>query len=216
MSTQANTFASERLHIGAEPDALARIGKPGVELAVWRRAAHAAWSPWLDALAPAQLPRLRTTLSVVEIVRALHAACHAAGTPPGAARDAWVADTAAQAYHFARISRSARLRVRLDVVDDNGCRRLHRDCVPLRLLCTCRGPGTVWVKPNHAAQALAAADDYDGPLEHLAAHDVAIFKGCGFPGQQHDSGIVHRSPRIEGSGITRLVLCLDPLPEPSA
>jgi hypothetical protein len=38
---------------------------------------------------------------------------------------------------------------------------------------------------------------------------VALFKGCGWPGQAHDVGIVHRSPRIAGTGITRLVLVLD-------
>jgi hypothetical protein len=43
----------------------------------------------------------------------------------------------------------------------------------------------------------------------LQAADVALFKGCGWPGQAHDGGIVHRSPRIAGTGLARLVLVLD-------
>lgn len=39
--------------------------------------------------------------------------------------------------------------------------------------------------------------------------DVALFKGCGWTGQAHDGGIVHRSPRIAGTGMARLVLVLD-------
>jgi hypothetical protein len=43
----------------------------------------------------------------------------------------------------------------------------------------------------------------------LQAADVALFKGCGWPGQPQDEGVVHRSPRIAGTGVARLVLVLD-------
>jgi hypothetical protein len=92
------------------------------------------------------------------------------------------------------------------------CRRWHRDCVPLRLICTCRGPGTLWMPPPLGPWALAQADDDLEQQAHVfEAGDVALFKGCGWAGQTHDNGIVHRSPRIEGTGQTRLVLVLDPL-----
>ena len=206
----------DRLRTGFESAVLGCIDDADVELALWRRSLNAELSQWLDELPVACLPHLPVPVQVVDLVPAVHAACHAAGTPPGPMCDALLDDIAALACRFARIARSARLRVRLEVVNNNSCRRLHRDCLPLRLLCTYRGPGTVWVPPTHAAQALAAAaDDYDGPFDHSATHDVAIFKGCGFAGQAYDSGIVHRSPRIEGSAITRLVLCLDPALEPA-
>jgi hypothetical protein len=59
------------------------------------------------------------------------------------------------------------------------------------------------------AAVLAKPDDDAPQAMAFEAGDVALFKGCGWPGQPHDGGIVHRSPRIAGTGITRLVLVLD-------
>jgi hypothetical protein len=136
-------------------------------------------------------------------------ACDASGMPVGRMRDALVADMVDLISRFSRLIGKDRLRLRLDAVDDNACRRFHRDCVPLRLLTTYRGPGTDWVRPDCADLALAQPANYAGPIEHLATYDVVLFKGCGFPGKIHDRGIVHRSPPIAGSGSTRLLLCLD-------
>lgn len=58
-------------------------------------------------------------------------------------------------------------------------------------------------------------DDKAPQAMDLQAGEVASFKGCGWPGQQHDSGIVHRALRISDTGLARLVLALDaarPLP----
>jgi hypothetical protein len=57
--------------------------------------------------------------------------------------------------------------------------------------------------------ALARPEDDAPQAMAFEAGDVALFKGCGWPGQAHDVGIVHRSPSIAGTGITRLVLVLD-------
>jgi len=47
---------------------------------------------------------------------------------------------------------------------------------------------------------------FKGPIEDLELDDVAIFKGSNIkPG----NGIIHRSPPIEGTGLTRLLLCLN-------
>ena len=148
-------------------------------------------------------------LHAADAANALHAVCDASGTPRGESRDALVADVANIAMRFARITGSASLGLRLEPVDGDACRRWHRDCVPLRLLTTYRGPGTEWVAPPFSAQALARPDAPAASAQRLAAHDIAVFKGCGMPGQSHDQGIVHRSPPIAGSGVTRLVLCLN-------
>jgi len=195
--------------VDVEPEVLAHIGKDAVELTLWQRALPHDLTQWLDELPTSALPATRLELRVVEVVLALHAACDARGTPRGPMRDALVADIAELATRFAHITGTDRIRLRLEAVADDACSRFHRDCVPLRLLTTYRGLGTDWVKPEFSDQALARPDDYPGPLKHLAPHDVALFKGCGFPGRMHDHGIVHRSPPIAGSAVSRLLLCLD-------
>lgn len=220
MSTVVEGLADQSVLLASTPEVLGQVGTDGTELALWQRQLDPELGNWLDALPSAELPRLRIELPVVECVLALHAACHAAGTPGGPLRDAFVDDVCALAHRFARTARQAhpdgfsRLRLRLDVVDDDACRRWHRDCVPLRLLCTYRGPGTDWVLPADADEAMRAPEHDIAHARRMNTHEVAIFKGCGFPGSQpvtHEAGIVHRSPRISGSGITRLVLCLEPV-----
>lgn len=188
------------------------INSPGIEMVSWQRHRPHDLAHWIDALPAIALPRLRVDVPVTGCTLALHAACHAAGMPDGPLRDAFVGDVAALASHFSRIVQKVqpqgscllRPRLRLDVVDVDACRRWHRDCVPLRLLCTYRGPGTEWVPPVESARALSDPDGYDRPSHRLGTHEVAVFKGCGFAGAPtlltHDSGIVHRSPRIASAG----------------
>jgi hypothetical protein len=195
--------------VDVEPEVFAHVGKDAVELVLWQRTLPADLIRWLNELPTSALPAARLELRAGEVVQALHMACDARGTPQGPMRDALLADIAGLAGRFSQITGSARVGLRLEVVADNACSRFHRDCVPLRLLTTYRGPGTDWVKPEFSDRALARPDDYPGPVKRLATHEVALFKGCGFPGRMHDSGIVHRSPPILGSGITRLLLCLD-------
>ena len=105
--------------------------------------------------------------------------------PRGVSRDAFAADVARLVALFAGLAQAQRVRLRLDMVTGDACRRWHRDCVPLRLLCTYWGPGTQWLPPADGAEVLT------------------------WPGQPHEGGIVHRSPRIAGTGVARLVLVLD-------
>lgn len=208
MPLDSTARSSASVLIGPSFDVLQAVRLPATELALWQRP-NWACSAWLNALPPDALPTCRLTLQPHEAECTLHAVCDANGTPRHPARDAWVADMAALVAVFASLTDSAAVQMRLDVVSHNGCRRWHRDCVPLRLISTCRGPGTQWVWPEHAPMVMAQPDDDASCAQAMVTGDVAVFKGCGWPGQAHDGGIVHRSPRISGSGLTRLVLVLD-------
>jgi hypothetical protein len=198
--------------IGTVADVLHGISKPGVELAIWQRVVDLPWSAWLEALPAHALPACRLEVKPSKALACLHATCDANGTPGGPVRDAFLADVIGLVAHFAAITQTDTVGLRLEVVEGNACRRWHRDCVPMRLICTYRGPGTLWMPPPLGPWALTHADDDLAQQSHaLAAGDVALFKGCGWAGQTLDKGIVHRSPRIEGTGQTRLVLVLDPL-----
>jgi hypothetical protein len=195
--------------IGRSAEVLADIARPGVELAAWQRDPDPAWGDWLAAMPAHQLPACRLEVTPDDAASALNAHFDACGTPSGEPRNAFLADTAGLVATFAALAATRNVRLRFDLVTGDACRRWHRDCVPLRLICTYRGPGTLWIPPALGAAVLAKPDDDAQQALAFEAGDVALFKGCGWPGQVHEGGIVHRSPRIAGTGITRLVLVLD-------
>lgn len=187
----------------ASPSGLNAIAEPGVAVAIWRRAPIPDLGPWLDALAPQRLPRMRALVRPAGAADAVREACIASGTPESAERAALIADVAGLAAAFAQIARAAALRLRLDVIDTDGCRRFHVDNVALRLLCAYRGAGTEYGR--------AGPDGPDGAPEAVARASrfaPAIFRGLLWPGAP--TGIVHRSPPILGTGETRLLLVIDP------
>jgi len=206
---------------GDGPGALSGIRQAGVELALWRRGARAsenqnanasalALCHWLATLPEAQLPLCQLELQPADTLARLQAAFDASGTPRGAMQQALLHDINLLVGHFADIVGCASVRLRLDAITNDACRRWHRDCVPLRLITTYRGPGTEWLQPAQGAAAMAQPDENMAGSEQLAPFDVALFKGCGWTGVAHETGIVHRSPRIASLGVTRLVLVLNP------
>ena len=187
-------------------EGLGAIAKPDVELVVWRRSLPSRLQTWLERLDATLLPDLRLLVRPEDLVRAMEPPLSDRGLPQGEMRAVLLRDVDDLVSAFARIARTDLVDVRLQSVSGDACWKFHRDCVEARLLTTYRGPTTEWVRPRHAEAALRAQKRFNGPIEHLGAHDVAVFKGsCAGPG----SGIVHRSPPIAGTGRTRLLLCLN-------
>ncbi len=108
------------------------------------------------------------------------------------------------ARRFAALMRCETVRLRLEGVTGNACRKVHADYTDVRLICTLAGPGTDYT----------LGDDPDGPLQRIPAGAVTLFKGHEFgPGHRP---CLHRSPPIEDSGERRLVLVIDTPARPSA
>ncbi len=185
------------------------VARPGVDLAVWQRDADPVLAAWLESVPREAWPACRVEVGPDEVPAALAACFDDRATPDGHERQSLIADMARLVAMFASVAEVQRMRVRLDAIKGDACRRWHRDCVPLRLICTYLGPGTQWVGPVVGDHVLSRPDDDTSHALTLGAADVALFKGCGWPGQPHDGGIVHRSPRIAGTGSARLVLVLD-------
>jgi len=185
---------------GAAPEILEELRSPGCAAAIWQRRPDPLFSAWLEGLAPDRLPSLRQSLAAEEVAAAVDRACTLAGMPRGAGRDRLCADTADQARRFAGLMRRRWLHLRLDVVQGNACSRFHVDYVPARMLCTYRGRGTEY--------GIAGPDGQPTEVHRMAAGWVGLFRGRLWPGAA-PSGLVHRSPPIEGSGETRLLLVLD-------
>lgn len=111
--------------------------------------------------------------------------------------DALIADMLALADRFAELTEKSSLRVRLEGVTTNACKKIHADFTDVRLIATYAGPGTDY----------APHGDGDCCLERVSTGAVALFKGRLF-GEGHEP-CLHRSPPIEGSGTARLVLVID-------
>jgi hypothetical protein len=137
MPLDSTARSSAPVRIGTSFDVLQAVRLPATELALWQRPNWACIG-WLNALPPCELPTCRLTLQTHEAERTLQAVCDASGTPRHPARDSWVADVVALVAVFARLTDSPAVQMRLEAIDHNGCRRWHRDCVPLRLISTYR------------------------------------------------------------------------------
>jgi hypothetical protein len=172
---------------GPGPEALAAIARPGNAAALWERRLPPSFAAWMDALPDAALPALRVAADPKGLLAALREAASACSDD--AWRDFLLADILDLAARFARIlgSPTLRLRLRLEAIDDDACRRFHVDRVRARLLCTYRGAGTELAHPAPAGQA-------PEPLERLASGTAAIVRGTLWPAREAPASSTARRP----------------------
>lgn len=181
---------------------LSVIQKPGCAAAIWRRQTPSGFQTWIDALATDDLPSARLILRPTEVEAAVQQLCETAGIAESPHRDWLVQDVSDLAARFAGLMRAPYLRVRLDVIETNACRRFHIDAIMARLICTYRGTGTQYgISVDGAEPRRVFTVPTGSPM---------IMRGTQWP-ETPKSGLLHRSPPIEGTGETRLVLVLDPV-----
>lgn len=189
------------------PEGLSALHRPDCPAAIWRRQPLSGFQSWIDGLDPEVLPAARVILRPEAVREASVAICDASGTPEGPERDRLVDDIAALADIFAGLMQARWLRLRLDVVTTNACRRFHIDAVTARLVCTYRGTGTQYgIGADGAEPRRVFTVPTGAPI---------LLRGTLWP-ESPRSGLLHRSPPIEGTGETRFVLVLDPVDDPEA
>lgn len=184
------------------PNGLAAIKDRGCSAAIWKRAPNPAFQKWIDGLDPADLPRARVIVRSDMVREAMTEIAMAYGLHDSDEGRILIADITGLAAVFADIMDSRYLRLRLDVIETNACRKFHIDAVTARLICTYRG---------HATQyGNARIGDDPGHIHDVPTGSPMILRGTTWPSAA-DPGLLHRSPPIEGTGETRLVLVLDPV-----
>lgn len=190
--------------VADKPDDLDTFLQPGCAAAIWRRQTPPHVQLWLDGLDPDVLPRGRVTRTAQAIPDTVHQLCDMSGLPMCVERDWLIEDIVGLANMFSGLVSADFLRLRLDVITTNACRKFHIDAITSRLVCTYRGTGT---------QYGVSSDGHD-PKRVFTVQTGApiLLRGTLWP-QQPPSGLLHRSPPIEGSGESRLVLVLDPVAE---
>lgn len=186
------------------PEGLSAIHHPGCAAAIWDRAPLPSLQYWLDRIDPSHLPTTRVILAPDRVRDALSKTAWMCGTPHCPECGMLVDDISALAMIFAEVMETPFIRLRLDVVTTNACRKFHVDALTARLVCTYRGTGTQY----------GASKDGKDP-EHVftvPACAPIILRGTKWP-ESPKSGLLHRSPPIEGTGETRLILVIDPARE---
>lgn len=191
--------------VAEQAEDLSVIHRRDCAAAIWNRPALPDCEAWLDALTPEQLPRARLILRPDAVARSVTHLFDGAEIPACAERDQLTADFAKLAELFSQIMTVSYVRLRLDVVQSNACRKFHVDTVRARLVCTYRGTGT----------QLGLPDPNDEPQCLLTVPTGApiVLRGTKWP-EYPRSGLLHRSPPIEGTGETRLVVVIDPVIDP--
>lgn len=191
--------------VADDPAALRTFLNPGCAAAIWRRQTPPSVQSWLDGLAPDVLPRGRVILPVTALSETVRHLCDLSEMPDGPER-AWLGDDIVSLGHlFAELMEVEYLRLRLEAVTTNACRKFHIDAITARLVCTYRGTGTQYGLSTDGAEPRRIFTVMTGaPI---------LLRGTLWP-TLPQSGLLHRSPPIEGTGETRLVLVFDPVADP--
>ncbi len=202
VAEQILTEAANAVAVTDTPEGLSAIRDPGCAAAIWRRQTMPDFQRWINILDREQLPKGRVVLRPGAVRETVLQLCQMSGVPDELERDLLIDDIAALADIFAGPMDVAYLRLRLDAVATNACRRFHIDAVTARLVCTYRGTGT---------QYGLSPDKGDPQRVFTVPTGAPILLGGTLWPSDPPSGLLHRSPPIEGTGETRLVLVLDPV-----
>lgn len=197
---------SSSVIIDETPEILRSIRRKNVDLVIWRRDVSPLLSSWIRSSPINDWPSLRQNLKPENVSRMLRQHFSAAGMIDCTGSRLLIDDVKQLVVLYANAMGVENVYLRLEAVHDDACQKFHRDCVSARLLTTYRGPGTEWVAPENSSRALTLQQDYDGELMRVPPGAVALFKGCLDSGE---AGVQHRSPKISGSGESRLLLCIN-------
>lgn len=188
--------------LSATPKGLAVIQNPRCAAAIWQRNPLPSFQTWIDNLPPEDLPRARVILRPELVRQAMTDLVDTVGLQDCDERTMLIDDVAALAHIFAGVMDAPYLRLRLDRITTNACRKFHIDAVTARLICTYRGSATQY--------GAGKMGDEPSEIASVQTGSPMILRGTLWPASV-EPGLLHRSPPIEGTGETRLVLVLDPI-----
>lgn len=184
----------------ASPDILREVLDPDCNLAIWERQSRSAY----DKLLSDDLRDVRFQTTPRSLREHLQDELDHAAYADTAERDELIADIAVLADHYCAILGLAELEVRLEVVTTNSCRKWHADYVKARLITTYVGSGTQWLYQQDADRVKQGGEPLH--INSMSPGDVGIFKGK----LATNTPAIHRSPPIDGTGVKRLLLVLNP------
>jgi len=175
-------------------------------MATWERKIPRLLSNWLESISWDCLPHGRFLIKPNDANATLTAMLLRSGTPSCKQARLFITDAVETIFYFSEIAGIKLVDVCVDAVKHDACWKFHRDCVPLRLITTYLGPGTEYVAPADSDRAIREQKRFDGIVYQVPQFAVSVFNGSS---NADDIGVVHRSPPISGTGLRRLILCLN-------
>lgn len=196
---------ADGISISHNAEGLSSIHEAHCAAAIWQRRPLPSFQSWIDGLDPERLPRARVITPHNKIGQVILQVCEASGIPECDERQLLIDDATALAALFNNIVPSSYLQLRFDVVKNNACQKFHVDAVTARLICTYRGTGTQY----------GVSIDGQEPKRvfTVPTGSAMLLRGTLWP-KDLKSSLLHRSPPIEGTNETRLLLVIDPITDP--
>lgn len=201
------------VEIVGKAEDMTAIHESGCVGVIWQRKPAVSFQNWIDRIPVKQLPRVRLTLRPNAVHQAVQHICDEAELPEGTERTQLTDDIVSLSAICADMMRAPFLKLRLDVVTTNACRKFHVDAVPARLVCTYRGTGTQYgFSIDGATPSRVDTVSTGSPilLRGTLSNRSSVILQNGAP----TPVLLHRSPPIEGTGEARLVLVVDPVDRP--
>lgn len=197
--------ATDGVRVAQDLSGFGTFLEPDCAALIWQRCLPREVQFWLDSLDADTLPTGRVILPKGAIAETIAHLCDMSGLPKSDERAWFEADIAEMARVFSGLMRTGYLRLRLDKIETDACRKFHIDAITARLVCTYRGPGTQYGIAKHGTD----------PKQVFTVPTGApmLLRGTQWPADP-PPGLLHRSPPIEGTDQMRLVLVLDPVFDP--
>lgn len=186
-------------------EALKRFTSSRVPALIWQRSMNPCFQEWIENLNFDDLPTARLILAPYKVHATLNDLFNEAGTPRGPYLKYLLDDIVQITHFFSGLMKAPFVRMRIDRITTNACKKFHIDCILSRLICTYRGPGSQYGISNNGEEP---KNIYTVPTG-----DPMLLSGTLWPGQSH-SNLLHRSPPIAGTDKKRWVLVLDPIFDP--
>jgi len=188
--------------VSRTPEGLSVIHNPNCAAAIWQRNPMSNFQSWIDTLNPAHLPKTRVTAPISKASDVINKIIDASGIPNCAERQILADDASELAAIFNTVIPSSHVHLRFDVIITNACRKFHIDAVRARLICTYRGTGTQY--------GISTDGQEPRRVFTVPTGSAMLLRGTLWP-EEVQSGLLHRSPPIEGNGETRLLFVIDPV-----
>ncbi|MEO1028599.1 MAG: DUF1826 domain-containing protein, partial [Pseudomonadota bacterium] len=138
---------------------LKRLRRAGVEAVIWDRSLPRGLHEWLERVSPECWPTARYVLPSEKTEDCLERLFDTTGVPRSPQRAWLIRDISSLGSAISAMFETPYIRLRVEAVTGDACRRFHVDTVLARMVCTYVGPGTQY----------GVADDEHVPedIQHL-------------------------------------------------
>lgn len=199
---------------GQDPEMLAEIYEPAINLAVWQRTLPGTVTRAAEDVARAG--QRGTQSLTVNSQNVTDSVARALGLD---VESGLVADISELVAMFSCLFEHQTIGLRIAALERPMCPRFHVDHVPCRLITTYCGVATQWLPDQSADRSrlgkvsAGVPDESSGlfaqpsDVQQLGEGDVALLKGEAWLGNE-GHGVIHRSPAVP-QGARRLVVTMD-------